>query len=84
LYAVKIEPGEIAETMHWRAISVTREGDCWKGVPIAPGSYPTKACFYEAAPDGLQLPGDEAKTVPLTCKDVTLTIAASGTTIFEI
>lgn len=78
---VRVEPGEVAE-IHWRPISVTREGDCWKGTPLS-GAYPTKACFYESVPDGIMLPGDEAVTVPLVCVDVTLTVPASGETVLD-
>jgi hypothetical protein len=63
---VKVEPGALADT-YWRAISVTREGDCWRGTPLAPGSYPTKACFYESEP---------TETSTLTCVDTTLTITS--------
>jgi hypothetical protein len=76
-HVMKIEPGVVTD-IYWHAISVTREGDCWEGTPLAPGSYPTKACFYESEPEAIYNPGTKSKTVPLTCADVTLTIPASG------
>lgn len=81
-YATKIEPGAVASRSWW-AISVTREGDCWKGTPLAPGAYPTKACFYESEPDGIGAPGTKAKSVPLTCTDVTLTITGANETVLS-
>jgi hypothetical protein len=76
-HVVKVEPGQKAD-IYWRAISVTREGDCWQGKPLAPGSYATKACFYETDPGKIYVPGTTSKTATLTCVDTTLVITADG------
>ncbi len=78
---VEIAAGETV-SLGWRAISVTRAGDCWKGAPLAAGSYPTKVCFYEQAPADLRVPGDVSDTIPRTCIDTTIIVpaAASGIT----
>jgi hypothetical protein len=71
----KIEAGGVGD-VYWRAISVTREGDCWRGKALEPGAYPTKACFYETDPTA-------NAGVAKTCVDVTLTIPKAGETVLD-
>lgn len=72
----RIDAGELGD-IYWRAISVTRNGDCWTGTPLAAGAYPTKACFYESDPTA-------NANAPKTCVDVTLTIASSGESVLDL
>lgn len=47
----------------------------------APGSYPTKACFYEEPPTDLRLPGDVSDVTPRTCVDTTLVVPEGATSV---
>ena len=80
VYFVEIEGGATA-SLGWRAISVTREGDCWKGTSLAPGSYPTKACFYEQRPANVRVPGDVSDVTPRTCVDTTLVVPEGASSV---
>ncbi|MBX3233807.1 MAG: hypothetical protein KIT84_08930 [Labilithrix sp.] len=73
-YSVQIDPGA-EKPIHWQPISVTREGDCWRGTNLAPGSYAVKVCSFDEIPP---LRNMNEKPEGLRCTDRTLTLPASG------
>lgn len=74
---VRVEPGARAD-IYWRPIAVTDGGGCWKGTPLAPGAYPTKACVYDSDPGAIRSPGMTSSSVQLTCVETTLVVPAGG------